>query len=318
MTRIFILSTALLSFIVAGTLGAQERGRGGRGAAQGITRGADQPNQNKWNAKGPWGKTERSGPLEAQRKDPFKLFDNVHYVGLQTVSAFLVTTSAGPVLVDSGYAQTVDWLIDNVRKSGVDPATIRYVFVTHSHLDHVGGAARIRQISGARVGLSAEDWDVVEKQQQSAQQRQNFPPLARDLVLKDGESITVGDQTFKFYVTPGHTPGATSVEFQVRDRGRSYRAIVPGGLGLQYAPEWGPVFKKSIERLRQLGPWDVALGNHPFLAPKDLEQVERELASRGPDAPHPAVLGPAAVNGFFEQILAIVNEKLVAEPPNSK
>jgi len=157
MTRIFILTAAILSFVVAGTPGAQERpstnaqgassgvegrGRGGRGAAEGITRGADQPNQNKWNAKGPWGKTERSGPLEAQRKDPFKLFDNVHYVGLETVSAFLVTTSAGPVLVDSGYAQTVDWLIDSIRKSGVDPATIEYVFVTHSHLDHAGGGAR--------------------------------------------------------------------------------------------------------------------------------------------------------------------------------
>src|ERR671911_773185 len=55
-------------------------------AAAQITRGADQPNQNKWNAKGPWGKTERSAPLEAQKKKPFKLFDNVWYVGFQTVS----------------------------------------------------------------------------------------------------------------------------------------------------------------------------------------------------------------------------------------
>ena len=54
----------------------------------GVTRGAAQPNQNKWNAKGPWGKTERSAPMEAQRKAPFKLFDNVYYVGLQTVSAY--------------------------------------------------------------------------------------------------------------------------------------------------------------------------------------------------------------------------------------
>jgi len=314
MTRHLILTTAIIG-MAASLAGAQG---GGRGAAQGITRGADQPNQNKWNATGPWGKTERSGPLEAQRKDPFKLFDNVHYVGLQTVSTYLVTTSAGPVLIDSGYAQTVDWLLDSIRKSGVDPATIRYVFVTHAHLDHVGGAARIKQLSGARVALSADDWAVVEQQQNNPQQSQNVPPLARDLVLKDAEAVTVGDATFKFYITPGHTPGATSVEFQVRDRGRSYRAVIPGGLGLQYAPEWGPAFKKSIERLRQLGPWDVALGNHPFLAPKDGEQVERELASRGANAPHPGVLGAAAINTFFDQILAIVNEKLVAEPPTSQ
>jgi hypothetical protein len=71
MGRKLILTVAIIG-LAASLLGAQ---RGGRGAAQGITRGADQPNQNKWNAKSPWGRTERSAPLEAQRKDPFKLFD---------------------------------------------------------------------------------------------------------------------------------------------------------------------------------------------------------------------------------------------------
>ena len=282
-------------------------------AQAGIQRGAAQANQNKWNAKRPWGKTERSGPLEAQRKDPFKLFDNVYYVGLQTVSAYLVTTSEGPVLIDAGYAQTADWLVDSIKKAGFDPATIKYVFVTHAHLDHAGGAARIKQLSGARVGLSAEDWEVVERQQANPQQQQNFPKLARDLVLKDGETVTVGDMPFTFYLTPGHTPGAMSVEFEAIDRGHPYRVIEPGGLGLQYAPEWGPAFKQSIERLKRLGPWDVALGNHPFLGPKDIAEIESELPKR--DVVHAAVVGSAAINRFFDEVLAIVNEKLVVEPP---
>jgi metallo-beta-lactamase class B len=307
MKNSFAVSTAFACLLAVSGLSAQS----------GIQRGAEQTNQNKWNAKGPWGKTERSGPLEAQRKDPFKIFDNVYYVGLQTVSVYLVNTSAGPVLIDSGYAQTADWLVDGIRKAGFDPATIKYVFVTHAHLDHAGGAARIKQLSGARVALSAEDWAVVEMQQNNPQQRQNFPPLARDMVLKDGESVTVGDTTFKFYLTPGHTPGAMSVEYQAKDGGRSFRVIEPGGLGLQYAPDWGPAFKKSIERLKQLGPWDVALGNHVFLSPKDLAEIEAELPKRG-NGPHPAVLGPAAITRFFDQILAVVNEKLVAEPPAVK
>src|SRR5581483_7594384 len=244
-------------------------------APQKILRGAEQPNQNKWNAKSPWGKTERSAPLSLIKKDPFKVFDNVWYVGFQTVSTYLVSTSAGPVLIDAGYAQTSDWLLENIRKAGFDPAQIKYVFVTHSHLDHFGGAPRIKQISGARVGLSALDWDQIERQQASAPQ--NFPALARDLVLKDNDAIAVGDTTFKFYFTPGHTPGATSVEFPVKDLGKTYRAVTPGGLGLQYPAQVGPQFKSSIQRLRQLGPWDAVLGNHPFLGPIDLEQVEAEL-----------------------------------------
>ena len=95
-----------LAGILAGVLAASP-------AAAQITRGADQPNQNKWNAKGPWGKTERSAPIEAQRKKAFKVFDNVWYVGFQTVSVYLVSTSDGLVLIDAGYAQTVDWLLEN-------------------------------------------------------------------------------------------------------------------------------------------------------------------------------------------------------------
>jgi len=99
----------------------------------------------------------------------------------------------------------------------------------------------------------------------------------------------------------------------VRYMGRSYRALTPGGLGLHYAPDWGPTFKKSIERLRALGPWDVALGNHPFLSPVDLEVVEQQLSSR--PSTHPAAIGPARITAFFDQILKIVDEKLAAEPP---
>jgi metallo-beta-lactamase class B len=281
----------------------------------GIRRGADQENQNKWNAKGPWAKTERSGPMEALQKAPFKVFDNVDYVGFQIVSSYLVTTSAGLVLIDAGYATTTDWLLDSIKKSGHNPTDIKYIFVTHSHLDHAGGAARMKQITGARVALSEEDWREVERQQASPQAQRSFPmPIQRDLVLKDKDAIAVGDTTFKFYFTPGHTPGAMSIEFPVKDRGRTYRALIPGGLGLHYQKDWGPTFKKSMLYLKSLGPWDVLLGNHPFLAPKDLEEVEKELKTRG-DGPHPAILGAAANDAFFDAILKVVDEKLIAEPP---
>ena len=75
-----------------------------------------------------------------------------------------------------------------------------------------------------------------------------------------------------------------------------------------------PVFKTGILKLKALGPWDVVLGNHPFLAPKDIEIVETELKSRG-SGPHPAVLGAKRIDQFFDDILKVVDEKLIAEPP---
>lgn len=314
MTRCWLLVCAMAC--VLATAPAAGQGGGGRQPGQGIVRGTDQPNQNRWNAKSPWGKTERSAPMAAQKKNSFKIFDNVWYVGFQTVSVYLVRTSDGLVLIDSGYAQTVDWLVENIRAAGFSPTDVKYIFVTHSHVDHASGAGRLKQITGARVGLSAEDWGALEQQQSNPQQR-NFPvALQRDLILKDNDAITVGDTTFKFYFTPGHTVGSTSVEYPVRTGGRTYRALTPGGLGLHYAPEWGPTFKKSMERLRALGPWDVLLGNHPFLAPKDLEEIERQLTV-SQQGTHPAVIGSTAATGFFDAILKIVDEKLVVEPPSA-
>ena len=160
--------------------------------------------------------------------------------------------------------------------------------------------------------MSAEDWAVIEQPQGRGQGQQNTGPvIARDLVLKDGQTITLGEATFKFYVTPGHTPGATSIEYQVRDGGRTYRALSPGGLGMQFGPAETPTFLKSVERLKQLGSWDVMLSNHPWLMPRTLDDIAKGIASRGQGA-HPAVLGPAKINEWFDAVIKVTKEKLAA------
>jgi metallo-beta-lactamase class B len=226
----------------------------------------------------------------------------VYYVGLETVCVYLVGTSQGLVLIDSAYDDTPDAVLNNVRTLGFNPADIKYVLVTHSHNDHLGGAAKIKQATRAQVGMSAEDWTAAEGQQGGA-------GLARDLVLGDGQSLALGDTTFKFYVTPGHTPGSTSIEFQARDGARSYRLLVPGGLGMQFGPAVTPVFLKSMERTKQLGPWDAMLGNHPWLMPVYLGDVQKALATRGQGV-HPAALGAAKNNEWLDSVIKVTKEKL--------
>jgi metallo-beta-lactamase class B len=278
-----------------------------------------QGNQN-WNQKAPWGPNERQGnPLDNTR-EPFKIFDNVYYVGLHTVASYLITTSGGLVLLDATNAETGPSVVNNIRKAGFNPADVKYIFVTHSHLDHFGGVGAVKQAApAARVGMSAEDWESAEKQQSNPNGRQNLGiKLTRDLVIKDNDTIRLGDDTFKFYFSPGHTVGATSVEYQVRDRGTSYRALSPGGLGMQFGPEWTPVYLESMQRLKRLGPWDVILGNHTFLMPRDLEKdIEPALATRA-NGPHPAVPGAAKINEWFDAVIKVVNEKLAAEQQQKK
>ena len=274
-----------------------------------------------WGARSPWAEAGVRArppgarvPPEEQQANPFKIFDNVYSVGIQTSASYLITTSEGLVLLDSTYSESADLVLDNVRTLGFDPSDIRYLFITHAHFDHAAGAGRVKQVTGARVGMSREDWEFFEQQQRRGQRGTQNPglALARDLVITDGETIMVGDAAFTFYVTPGHTPGATSIQYQVRDGSRSYRALSPGGLGMNFGPEWTSVYINGIERLKQTGPWDVLLANHSWVMPPDLFEVERTLADRG-EGPHPAVVGPTSINEWFDSVLEVAYEKLAYE-----
>ena len=95
--------------------------------------------------------TDRNAPMDQQQKAPVKLFDNLYSVGVQTVCAFLIPTSNGLVLIDTTYPETADLLLDNIRKAGFDPATIRFIFSTHAATDHFGAAGQSSRSPPAHV-----------------------------------------------------------------------------------------------------------------------------------------------------------------------
>ena len=92
----------------------------------------------------------------------FKIFDNLYHVGVGTVSTWLIPTTAGLIMIDSSQEPYVDHVLDNIRNLGFDPKDIKYILIVHGHLDHFGGAARIKELSGARVGLTEADWKMVD------------------------------------------------------------------------------------------------------------------------------------------------------------
>ena len=84
----------------------------------------------------------RARDVEFQKIEPFKVFDNLYYVGPGYVSVWLLTTPEGHILFDSAQEPYVDHVILSIRKVGVDPRSIKYIILSHGHLDHFGGAAR--------------------------------------------------------------------------------------------------------------------------------------------------------------------------------
>ena len=164
-------------------------------------------------------------PPESQAEiPPTKIFDNLYYFGFNTVGGWALTTSAGIVLIDTlnstDDAQKV--IEPAMQKLGLDPTQIKYIIVQHGHADHFGGAQYLQEKYGAKVVMGAADWDIITA---PGRGRGNRPVPRRDIdVTHNGQQLTVGDTTFTFALTPGHTPGSIALFFPIKQRGQRHTA----------------------------------------------------------------------------------------------
>ena len=88
---------------------------------------------------------------------PFKVVDNVYFVGTSWVSAFLLNTQKGLVLIDCAMQETLYLLVDSIRELGFNPRQIKKLLLTHGHFDHCGAARAIKEMSGCEIWLGKDD-----------------------------------------------------------------------------------------------------------------------------------------------------------------
>ncbi|MCZ6643017.1 MAG: MBL fold metallo-hydrolase [Gammaproteobacteria bacterium] len=241
---------------------------------------------------------------------PFRIFDNLSYVGIEWVAAYVLETSEGLIVIDTLYGKWVDHLIDGLTRLGLNPEDIRYVLVTHGHFDHAGGAAILQKRYGARVVMAAEDWKL--SAQPVGNPRFAFPQPESDIVAEDGDVIELGDTRVTLLKTPGHTQGVLSFRYSVMDGPDTYQAITLGGVGLNFSGvARTEAYITSYERL--IGMQDditVSLPNHASMA--DVFKRGQALRNRNTGDPHAFVDG-AAYRQSLENFLAAAREKLVEE-----
>ena len=236
------------------------------------------------------------------------MFDNLYFVGEIEYSAWAVTTSAGIILVDAIYDYSVeDEVAGGLKKLGLDPATIKYVIVSHGHRDHVGGARYLQDRFGARIVMSADDWDLVERTAGA------WPKPRRDMVATDGQRLTLGDTALTLYLTPGHTLGTISTLVPVKDGGKPHLAAAWGGTAFNWTtnrtayitPErpdrfWFETYIASARRFRDIVSnegADVIIANHSNF--DGTKTKLPRLAKRGPTDPHPYIIGREGVDRYL-------------------
>lgn len=215
---------------------------------------------------------------------PFKIFDNLYYVGNDGVSAYLLVTDKGIVLIDALYGKYTGNIPGAIRQLGFDVKDIRYILCTHGHFDHCEGAEEIQKLSHARIGMTEPDWQMAEGSVK-ADYTSVHPNMKRDWVIRDGDSLVLGNTTLHFFETPGHTPGVLSIAFPVRDGSKVYKAFMFGGVGLNF--EGVPrteMYLKSVDRIMAMKGIEVNISNHP--GPGKIFERAKLLSQRKPGELH--------------------------------
>jgi len=243
---------------------------------------------------------------------PFRIIGNIYYVGAVRISSFLIKTSDGYILMDTGYKETAPIVRDGLAALGVNPKDVKILLSSHAHQDHVGGHAQIKELTGARVLASAGDAPIIEKGGVP-----NGPNVIKvDELIRDKQQVTLGDTTLTAHITPGHTKGCTTWTMTAQEGGRNYNVVfmcsasVNPEARLTGDPDWpnrGEELAKSIAVMRSL-PCDVFLGPHGFFF-NFMDKVAR--MERG-ETPNPFI-DPAGYKAYLDQAEKVYKEMMAKQ-----
>ncbi|MYN29472.1 subclass B3 metallo-beta-lactamase [Duganella levis] len=213
-------------------------------------------------------------------QEPFPLYGNTYYVGTGGISAVLITSSAGHILVDVGGPEATEQVAAHIRQLGFRVEDIRYILNSHAHQDHAGAIADLQKLSGATVLASAASVKVLESGQPDPADAQ-FPnltpmsPIAHTRAVRDGEIVHLGPLAVTAHFTPGHTQGGISWTWKAEEGGRTVNVVFADSLyalaaeGRYFSrnplyPHAQADVERSIATVAAL-PCDVLISAHPEL-----------------------------------------------------
>ena len=247
-----------------------------------------------------YNKLKQEPPLE-----PMQVMDELYFLGNYWTSAWAVKTSQGIVIIDAldNADEAQHYIEDGLKKLKLNPADIKYVIVSHAHGDHYGGAAYLKKTFGAKVVMSDIDWKVFDDPKFDPKRNPLFDePPKRDMAVNDGDTIKLGDTTFKLYVIPGHTLGTLATVFTVHDKGKAHRAVEWGGTAYNFGPlaDRLQIYADTTAKYRGIMKTenaDVLLSNHVSF--DNAVAKMGTLKERKPDQPNPFVVGEDTVDRFL-------------------
>jgi metallo-beta-lactamase class B len=241
-----------------------------------------------------WLPAEAQDPLRgsgSRRVEPYRVIGNIFYVGAEGISAHIIVTPQGLILIDTGTREMLPGLRANIEKLGHKLSDVKIILSSHAHWDHVEGHAAMKDLTGARVMALGEDAAAIASgKDNSALGSEGWPPTKVDRILKDGDTVALGGVTLTALLTPGHTKGCTTWTTTVDDGGKSYAVVFIGALSINEGvkligntrhPSIADDYAKTFRVLKGLKP-DVFLAQHPSIYGME-EKMKRLAAGATPN-----------------------------------
>ena len=165
--------------------------------------------------------------LLTQYIKPARIFGNLYFIGIRAVCTHLIDTGDGLIIIDPGYSESLNIIVDNIRDLGFKTSDIKYIVISHAHFDHMDSADALVSMTDAKTFIGKADLPLL------TGEIYHYPikPFKPDVLLEDGDIITLGNTSIKCVSTPGHTSGTMSFFFDVSDGEKTYRAGMFGGAG---------------------------------------------------------------------------------------
>jgi metallo-beta-lactamase class B len=252
--------------------------------------------------------------------NPFRIIGNVYWVGTYDLSTYLITTPEGHILINTGLTATVPQIKSGLEQLGFKLSDVKVLTATHGHFDHVAGLAELKRMTGARVVMSEQDAELLESGAKSDFRfgddlAARFEPVKVDRRLKDGDKIELGGVVLAAHLHPGHTKGATSFTFDVRENSKTYRvgiinmpSINPGVRvsGMPKFPDIAQAYARTFHDQKETK-LDVWLASHA--AQFDLHRKYQPGDAYNPDR----FVDPQGFRASVESLEKVYREQLAKE-----
>ncbi len=131
----------------------------------------------------------------------------------EDAAIYLINIDGHAALVDAGCGRALPRLLDNIRACGVDPGQIEYLFLTHCHFDHTGGAPALRELLGCQIVAHDREAPFLEQGNQTVTAAAWYgttitPFLVDRKLVGPREEVILGGRVIEALHTPGHSPGS--------------------------------------------------------------------------------------------------------------